>query len=73
MAMGKVAEWRAWRWERWRSGEHGNGEGGGVEGLWRWGRWRKGNSVETVDDWIVAVVVEGVADGTMRASSSCSV
>ena len=39
----------------------------------RGGKWRKGNSVETVDDWIVADVVEGVPDGTMRTASSCSV
>ena len=48
----------------------GGCEGVGVRGG---GMWREGNSVETVDDWIVADVVECVTDGTMRTASSCSV
>ena len=45
---------------------------GGV-GVRGGGLWRKGNSVEAVDDWIVADMVEGVSEGTVRTASPCSV
>ena len=51
-----------WGWERWRSGEHGDGEGGGVEGLWRWGRWRKGRACGVSCDG-KGVGMEGNGDG----------
>ena len=35
--------------------------------------WRKGKCVEAVDDWIVADMVEGVSEGTVRTASPCSV
>ena len=38
----------------------------------RGGLWRKGKGVETVGDWIVADMVEGVSEGTVRTASPCS-
>ena len=46
--------------------------------VWRSGSerrdmWRKGNGAKAVGDWIVANMVEGVSEGTVRTASPCSV
>ena len=46
--------------------------------MWRSGSerrdmWRKGKGAKAVGDWIVANMVKGVSEGTVRAATACSV
>ena len=54
-------EWSQVGWCVWRSGSE------------RRDVWWKGNGAKAVGDWIVANMVEGVLEGTVRTASPCSV